>query len=416
MNILVANWTWYPSGGDWTYIDSLCRVYAAHGHRVVPFSLQHERNHPTEFAQYFLPRMDYKEMQSGTSPGKILKVLRSSIYSGEARRQLRRLLTDCRIDVAHLHNINRYLTTSIIPLLHDEGIPIVWTLHDYVLLCPEATFISKGSVCEACKGGRFFECTIRRCKKNSLPASLVATIENYVSTALNYYRYVDYFIAPSRFLQAKFIEYGFPQEKCVWIPNCLDTKSTHEPVPDPGDSGQPYMLYVGRIENVKGIFTLLDALQRLPHVRCRIAGFGSGEEELRQRIGATGGDRIQFLGRTEPSEVHRLMRMAAFTVCPSEWYENLPYSVVEAMLWSRPVIGAEIGGIPELVINEHTGLLFAPGNVAGLVSAIERLWNDAELRQRLGRRAREHVLQLVDPVTHYQRLEHLFNTASGKTD
>src|SRR6266496_3545055 len=141
--ILVVNWSWYSSGGDWTYIDNVRRFYESRGHEVIPFSMKDDRNFDSPFAKYFVSNIDYKNLNKNKNPLSALKVLKTSLYSVEAKRKIRWLLSENKIDLVHLNNIHHYLTpSSIIPEIKKYDIPIVWTVHDYSILCPNTMFIS----------------------------------------------------------------------------------------------------------------------------------------------------------------------------------------------------------------------------------------------------------------------------------
>ncbi len=138
LNILIVNWTWFPSGGDWTYIENLCKFYESLGHTAIPFSMTNEKNLPNPFSEYFISNIDYRELNKNKTLLSGLKAVKNSIYSTQAKSNLKILLDRHHIDLVHLNNIHHYLTpASIIPEIKKKNIPIIWTLHDYVILCPE---------------------------------------------------------------------------------------------------------------------------------------------------------------------------------------------------------------------------------------------------------------------------------------
>ena len=259
MNILVVNWTWYPSGGDWTYIDNLCKFYQSRGHKIIPFSMKDDRNFETPYSKYFIPNIDYKDLNKDKSIYNGIRTFKHSLYSIEAKKNIKKLLSENKVDIVHLNNIHHYLTpSSIVPEIKKYDIPIIWTLHDYVILCPNTTFVSKDKICEKCKGGSFYNCTINKCKKGSFSASLVASLESYTNKLFNPYKHIDYFVCPSQFIADKFIEFGYDQNRIKKIYNIFNTK---ELVNVSGDFAptEKYILYVGNILKVKGILTLIKA-------------------------------------------------------------------------------------------------------------------------------------------------------------
>ncbi|MDB5086242.1 MAG: hypothetical protein JWR09_236, partial [Mucilaginibacter sp.] len=203
MNILVVNWSWYPSGGDWTYVENVVNIYQQKGHHVIPFSMKDDRNFPSSYSDYFIENIDYKKVNKRSlSTG--VKVVMKSIYSFEAQENLERLLNDVKIDFAHINVIHHYITPTILKILKKKNIPIIWTLHEYTPICPDSIFVSHGQICERCFGGKFYNCITHSCKKGSYLASTVAALENYVHKYLNYYAYVDYYVCPSVFQYEKY--------------------------------------------------------------------------------------------------------------------------------------------------------------------------------------------------------------------
>jgi len=412
MNILVANWTWYPSGGDWTYVEHISKLYREHGHQVIPFSMKDERNFPSPFSEYFIEHIDYKKVnKKSLSDG--LKVIKTSIYSNEAQQKLERLLDAVKIDFAHINVIHHYITPAILKTLKTRGIPIIWTLHEYTPICPESTFISHGKVCEKCFGGAFHHCVTNTCKKGSLPASLVAATENYVHKYLNYYEYVDYYVCPSVFLFEKFKQFNFFKEKLVQLYHGYDyseieearsRQSIKEPAQEAISETGP-IVFVGRLEKIKGAHTLLEAMKSHPTIPLKIIGTGSQLEELQAYAQTNQLHQVEFLGKKTKKETLEWIGKSSLLVCPSEWYEVLGFTVVEAMAMGKPVIGSNIGAIPEMVIEGHSGLLFEPGNSIKLAASINELYYNQDLQQIMGAHAEAHILQLINSEKHYAGLQ-----------
>ncbi len=411
LNILIVNWTWFPSGGDWTYIENLTKFYESLGHTVIPFSMKNEKNFPNAFSEYFISNIDYRALNKNKTLTSGLKAVKNTIYSNQARTNLKLLLEKYPIDIVHLNNIHHYLTpASIIPEIKKKNIPIIWTLHDYVILCPNTTFISHEKVCEKCKGGKFYQCVINKCKKESVQASFVAALESYANKFSNPYKNVDYFICPSEFIKKKFQEFGFDSRKLRQVYNLFDIHSVsgkHEATPE--ISQRPYIVYVGNILKVKGIFTLVKAMAGLD-LELKVIGSGEHFDELKELVELDHIQNVKLLGKMPKEEVFRFVQHALFVVVPSEWYENLPYSLVEALLLAKPVLGADIGGIPELVINDVTGQLFQPANTADLRLKIQLMMSDKDKLLQMGKDAREHALSLVNYDTFARNLSPIFES------
>lgn len=405
MNILMVNWTWYPSGGDWTYIENLSGLYEANGHHIIPFSMNDDQNFPTPYSKYFIDNIDYKKLSKKNKITAGIEVLSKSIYSFEAIKQLKKLLKDHKIGLAHLNLIHRYLTPAILKILKEAKIPIVWTLHDYTILCPESTFFSNNSICEACKGGNFYQATLKKCKKNSILASGVASLENYFYYYSDYYSYVDYFICPSKFHYLKFKEFNFFNDRLFHVYHSYEGNKLIQSKINEGKAAERFIVFVGRLEQIKGVLTLLMAMKYCRDIKLKIIGYGSLENELKDFVLNEELVNVEFLGKKTKDEIWSIVSESEFLVCPSEWYEVLGFTVVEAMYLDKPVIGSNIGAIPEMVIEEETGLLFETGNAENLSEKIKYLYNQPAMILQMGLKAGKHIRNLTDPTQHYEKLK-----------
>ena len=404
MNILVANWTWFPSGGDWTYIENVTKLYQKNGHQVIPFSMQDERNFPSAYQKYFISNINYKALNVNKKISAGFMVLSKSIYSNEAQQCLEDLLDKVDIQLAHLNLINHYITPSILKVLKKRNIPIIWTLHDYTPICPESTFISNDKICEACKDGKFYNAVLSKCKKNSLLPSIAAAAENYVHHLKGYYKDVDHFICPSVFSYEKYKSFNFFKDKLHHLYHGYDfSNATNLDFIE--QVNEKYIVYVGRLERIKGVLTLLKAMKVNPAISLKIIGYGTQEDELKKFAKDNQLKNIEFMGKKPKEEVWTLIKQSAFLICPSEWYEVLGFTIVEALLLGKPVIGSNIGAIPETVIDNKTGLLFEAGNELELANKINKLFNDDTLIAKLAANAKEHAENLFNPQSHFEGLK-----------
>jgi glycosyltransferase involved in cell wall biosynthesis len=410
MKLIMVNWSWYATGGDWTYIENVIKLYENNGFDVIPFSQQHKENIPTAYDNYFVESYDFKELNKSRSIKNGIKVLRTSIVSKDAIQKLEKLLIDNPdIKFAHLQNIHHYITPAIIDVLKKKEIKILWTLHDFKIICPANSFLSNGKVCEKCITGNFYHCAINKCKRNSFLASVVAGYEAYYYHGKNIYNHVDYFLCPSQFLLNKFAQFGFSREKLVLAHSCYDVRLIDSFVEQNKyiqNSNDKFILYIGRLEELKGVHTLIDSVKML-NIPVKIVGSGNAEAKL--KLQAKNNPNIEFLGLKSKLEVFALTQRSSFVICPSICYENLPFSVIESSLFSKPTIGSDIAGIPELVLNKRTGLLFEANNAADLCEKISYLWNHEKIAQQLGMEARTHVYNLVNFYAHWGILNKTIN-------
>ena len=414
MKVLLVNWSWYPSGGDWTYIENVQKLYESKGYEIIPFSTHNKKNIPSVYSKYFVNTYDFKELNKHKSISNGIKALRTSVISKDALHKLDLLLNDHDIRVAHLNNIHHYLTPAIIEKLHNRGVKIIWTLHDFKIICPENSFNSNGEVCEKCITGDFYHCAINLCKKKSFLASSLASFEAYYYHKKKIYDLVDYFLCPSQFLLNKFVEFGFQKSKMLVTNSCYDISVVDNFIASRNITTknylvEKYVLYVGRLEEIKGVHILIEAVKDT-NIRLKIVGTGK-ELNFLKKI-ASGHSNIEFLGFKQKQDVFKLTMDALYVVCPSICYENLPFSIIESFLFSKPTIGSEIGGISELVIDGKTGLLFESENSAHLCEKMNYLWNNENIVHEFGKSARIHAENMVNYIHHWNHLNSVLQNFS----
>jgi glycosyltransferase involved in cell wall biosynthesis len=402
MRILMVQTYYFKRGGDSAYMLALSKLLEEKGHEVVPFAMAHPNNLPSPYSKYFVSEIDFPELLRDSSPRAALKVAARSIYNAEARRKIAALVDEVKPDLAHFHNIHAHLTASIIAPLHKRRIPIVWTLHDYRLVCPNSSFLSAGDVCERCLPNRFHEAVLRRCKKGSVAASFVAMLTTLYDRMIRLPRRIDRFIAPSEFLRSKLIEGGFDPSRIERIPNFVDL-SAYAGLPE-----SDYFCYLGRLSYEKGLDVLIRAMAKLDEGRLLIVGSGPEEYDLKMLAADLGVRRVEFAGFRSGSKLARMLAEAQFVVLPSRWYENQPLSVMEAFASSKAVVASRIGGIPEMVEDGVNGLLFPMADIDALAGCLGRMLGDRGVREEMGRRAREKAERLYDTETHYARIERLY--------
>lgn len=381
--LLSLNTYHYRRGGSDAMFFEHARLFQQLGWETATFAMHHPRNEPSPWSEYFIDELEFGHVygftQKITMAGKV-------IYSLEARRKLARLLDQFWPDIAHAHCIYHHISPSVFPLLKERGIPVVMTAHDFKLACPAYKMLNRGGICEKCKHGNLLHVIANRCVRDSLIVSTLIALESTVHRLFGLYRNnLDRVVTPSLFFRDKLIEWGWPGEKLVYIPNFIHTDS-FIPQFTPGT----YFFYFGRLAPEKGIATLIEAA-RQANVALKIAG--TGPEEDRLKAMAVGDDKIEFLGHCSGENLWRLLREARAVVLPSEWYENAPMSILEAYASGKPVIGARIGGIPELVWEGETGLLFESGNSAELASCLESIASEpASQLAAMGSMARQYAL------------------------
>lgn len=361
MKILMVNKFYYVKGGSETYYFALKRLLEENGHQVIDFSMEDERNYESPYSRFFVKNVDY----SATN-GIFAKIQTASniIYSREAKKKFKRLIEQEMPDLVHLHMFQHQISPSILDVIKKYEIPTVYTAHDLKMICLNYKMMHHDRVCEDCKGGKYYKCAKNRCVKQSFSKSLINMAEGYLHKWRRSYDAINVVITPSAFYKQKFEEFGVNESRVIHIPNFLDKEM---PLVNEKEDAKSYYLYFGRLSEEKGILTLIKAVEN-SDMTLYIVGSGPLREELEAYIKERNVVNIKLLGFMSGQELTDIVGNAKAVVLPSEWYENGPYSAIEALQLGRPIIGADIGGIPELI--SGNGYLFESGNVDELKDAL----------------------------------------------
>lgn len=395
--LAINNYYYYRGGAETVFLEHN-RMFEAQGWKVIPFAMKHPKNFETPWSEYFVEEIEFGAQYSLREKlNRIPKV----VYSFEARRNLARLLDKAPPDVCHAHNVCHHISPSILSLLKHRGIPTVLTLHDLKIACPAYNMVTHDGICERCRGGRLHNVVVHRCIKGSTWLSGVVMVEAILHRLLgSYSRCVGQFVVPSRFYIEKLSEWGMPVSMFKHVPNFVDAAS-YRPRYDSGDS----FVYFGRVLREKGLATLIRAAVS---ARCRLLVAGTGPElETFRKLAVQLDADVTFLGFLTRETLHEAVRCARAVVLPSEWYENAPMSVLEAYALGKPVIGARIGGIPELIREQETGMSFTSGDEASLTAALRDMTERSGAQiEEMGRCARHWVeTEFSAQVYRYRILE-----------
>lgn len=374
MKVLLVNKFYYNRGGDCVCTLNLEHLLKSHGYEVAVFAMKYPENFQSEWEQYFAEEVNFAD-----GLGNKIAAAKRLLGFGDIKSSFMRILMDFRPDVVHLQNIHSYLSPIIAKIAKDFGCRVVWTLHDYKLLCPSYACLRDNKPCELCFKDKI-NVIKNRCMKGSLAASALAYIEAKRWSRDWIQRYVDAFVCPSSFMAKKMEQGGFDKSKLHVICNFVDPVKL-EVLNNSGiQKRAEYYLYMGRLSQEKGIKTLLEVASELPY-KIKIAGGGPLKDELQSRYKDC--SNIEFLGHLNARQVVELLCETKFMVIPSEWYENNPLSVIESLCAGTPVVGANMGGIPELV-GGSDGLIFQSGDSGDLEecikSAFNRQWNQLEIK------------------------------------
>lgn len=370
------------------------------GHEVALFSMADERGEVTDYDRHFVEHIDFKV---GDGVLRKLRLAAHAVYSVEARRKIRAMIQDFRPDVAHVRNIYHHLSPSILWELKAQGVPVVYHVNDFKLLCPSYNLVARGEACQACKRGAFWRALRSDCYPGiGARATLVA--EAYVHRWLGTYRKcVDRFLAPSQFVREKFVEHGWDVSKF----DVLGHFQKVGPWTDGAANDSP-VLYCGRLSAEKGVDDLLRAIGQVPDVRLVIAGDGPQRGELQGLASQLGLTNVEFVGQVGSAERDVLMARSRFTVLPSRAYETLGKAILESYAQGRAVVATDIGSRREFVRHGETGLLYRCGNVNELAQTITLLAANPAMAEEMGRAGREMVRKEHTPEKHYEKLSGLY--------
>jgi glycosyltransferase involved in cell wall biosynthesis len=399
----INNYHYVRGGAEFVFLEHN-KLFADTGWNVVPFSMQHEKNLPSKYSDYFVD-----EIELGANYGFVEKLAKSAkaIYSTEAKSNIAALIDHVRPDIAHGHNIYHHLSPAILPVLKKAGIPVVLTLHDLKIACPAYKMMTHDGVCERCKGGAIHNVVLHKCLHGNRLLSAWAAAEAALHGILRTYaKNVDRFIVPSRFYQTKLVEWGWPAEKFRYVPNFVNAVEIR-PQFEPGDN----FAYFGRLSNEKGLGTLIEAAS-IAGVALQIIGTGPERERL-ESLAADLGVQVEFPGFVSGDALFDRLRSSRAVVLPSEWYENAPISVLEAYACGKPVIGANIGGIPEL-IDDDRGRVFEAFSVQDLAATLTSFSraNDAELAD-MGRCGRQYVERVHSEAAYLDSCSVIYKELTG---
>ncbi|MBE0418359.1 MAG: glycosyltransferase family 4 protein, partial [Coriobacteriia bacterium] len=327
-----------------------------------------------------------------------------------ARRAVSQLLDAKRPDIVHCRNIYHHLSPSILAEFQERGIPVVMTIADYKLVCPNYKLFRNGTVCNECTPGRYHPALLHKCVKDSFLASALCAAEAvYHHHSRAYADRLTAILTPSRFACTVLADHGLPTDKLAVLRHFLDPSEWSSPPSTP--SGRPYLVAFGRLSPEKGIDVAISAIAKVRGVDLAVVGQGPEESSLRRTAEREAPGRVRFLGYRQGDDLRRIIADSLAVVMPSVWYEVFGLSVLESFALGKAVVGSRIGAIPELVIDDETGLTFAPGDADDLARQVSALVSDPALATRMGAAAKAMVALDLGPERHYRDLIKIYEAS-----
>ena len=366
--------------------------------------MKDEKNVLCEQEKYFVENVDFN---APMGKFQLLKASLKMLYSFEAKKKFDQLLRDEKPDIIHLNIFQSQLTGSIVDVAKKHKIPIVYTAHDLKSVCPNYQMMNNGILCEKCIGGNYTNCFKTGCMKNSKLKSLLATMEAYVYKWRKTYKKVDLVITPSNFYKQKIDEAKVFDCPVIHMPNFLP-EGTEYSVSEVGD----YILYFGRLSHEKGTMTLLKAYEKANVDKpLYYVGTGPIKDELESYVKEHNlSDKVKLLGFKSGEELKNIVKNSLCVVLPSEWYENGPYSIMEAMAVGKPVIVSNLGGLPEMVDDGANGYIVKPFDVYSLSEAIVKMCSlDNEAIEKMGSASSEKAKTTFNAQIYIEQLLSKYN-------
>lgn len=392
MKVLLANKFYYRRGGDCIYTLNLEYMLKEKGIDVAIFAMQCAENLPSKWSKYWPSEVSFRP-----GPKMFMGFLRP-LGSNEVASKFSALLEDFCPDIVHVGNIHSQLSPIIVKIAHEKRIKVVWSIHDYKLLCPRYDFLQNGkTVCEECLSN-LRAVLNHKCVKNSRIASILGYKEATKWSRRNLSEWTDAFVCASDFVSDIMIRGGFPKEKVHTIIHSIETKRCSLDN-YPAKEERVYYCFIGRLSHEKGVKTLIEAANRCSHKLVII-----GDGPLADQLKSVAHNNIEFVGFKDWNGIKEIVSKARFCVAPSEWYEILGLVNLETLCLGVPILGANIGSIPYL-INKNNGMTFEPRNVEDLVDKIEEMWNiDFEYKQ-----IAKSSVELYNNEKYYRNLMTIYN-------
>lgn len=383
MKILQINQCHYKRGGaDIVYLNTI-GLLRSKGHEVACFSTINLHNEDSEYKDYFVPTVD---LRTSSLTDKI-KSVGPYIYNKKAYKNLNRLIRDFKPDVAHIHLFYASLSVAVLDALKENNIPILHTVHDYRFLCPISSCLDQeDKTCELCVEKSILSSLKKKCSDGKFTQSSIVFLESFYWKKIKHPECsIDLFHFVSDFCKEKYIKY-FPEirDKNILIYNnsgFIDTSNIGSVKFDKSDN--KYFLFYGRLSIEKGLLTLLKAWESIsPNITLKIVGRGPLESKIKEEIRKNTSHNIELLGFKTGIELQNLVQSASFVIIPSEWYENNPMTIIESYSLGTPVIGSDIGGIPEIIKNEETGYVFKYKSILDLKRVIIKSINISDIEYK----------------------------------
>ena len=388
MKILIIHNDYQIQGGETVVVNAEIDLMTRAGHDVRFYQRKN-----SEINRFRIPQK--------------LSFFPNAIYSSFSYKEIRKIIKNEKPDIAHIHNVFPLISPSVYKALHDVHIPIVQTIHNVRFLCPNGLFYTHGSICERCKFGNTMYAIPLKCYRNSYTLSSIYAIGIGFNRRLGVFNLIDRYIALTEFSKNKFIEANFTDRRKIsvlgnYLPKPLPTPSHKKPT-------QTYIAFLGRLSSEKGLPVLIKAMALNRELTLKIAGVGPDAQHLDKMVEDLKIPNVQFVGSLSGEGKWDFLRNAICTVMPSVCYESFPLVALESMAVGTPVIASNLGGLPYIIEDGKTGLLFSPGDHLDLASRISELVNDPERTRMMGEECVQTINEKYTEAVHYRKLMEIYS-------
>jgi len=414
MTIIIINYRFFISGGPERYLFNVIDLLQKNGHTVIPFSVKHNKNNPTPYENYFLDAIGdgdevYANEYNKTNFDTIKKSLGRMLYSKEAKRKLKVLIRDVKPDLIYVLYYQNKISASIFEAADESNIPVVIRISDFGQICANSLLYrsQQNTICEKCVNGSKWNAVKYKCVQNSYVYSAIKAASLTIAESVVKIRpKINAYVVPSTFTMQKLSEYGIDNKKLNHIPTFFN----HEIIANTSSvSYQPFALYVGRIVQEKGLLTMIKAFANT-NLNLKIIGFSDNMYQLElEKYLEDKPHNIEFLGRKSFHEIVPFLQKCAFTIVPSEVYDNFPNSVLESYAFKKAVIATDLGSLKEMIIDRKTGVLFKIHDQTDLREKVIELLNNPDLCEQYGINGFKKLEDEFGAEMHYEKLMNVFS-------
>lgn len=417
MKIIIVNYRYFISGGPERYLFNIKDLLEKNGHVVIPFSVKNSHNQPSEYENYFLsPIGEGKEVYFNEYNKSDIKTMLKSFsrmfYSFEAKRKLSDLIKATKPDLVYVLHYQNKISASIFAAAIKNKVPVIHRISDFGQICANGIFYRarKKDICERCLHGSKMNAVVNKCVHDSYILSAIKSSSLQLQKFLGLTKKISAFVVPSKFTISKLQQYGFPEKKLFHIPTFFNFQTLKG---KQDITYEPFALFVGRVEEEKGLMTLLKAFEGTNYTLKIIGNSSSGYDKELKKYLENKNHHVEFLGLKTFDEIQAYLLTCAFTVMPAEIYDNFPNTVLESYAFKKCVLATNVGSLREIVIDNETGILFPLKDAEALKNKIQYLFTNKEKCIELGENAFKKLNEDFSAEKHYQKLIGLFNNTIG---